>query len=282
MINNLKTKIENFIETKNGMIQMIVLFVTLLLGAMYKLGVASEMAIIIDLLAVIVFEMIVANIKDSILQRKLNRLGVRIETEDGKLFRISDFNLKSMFENTKKDFFVSGLALNRFMDSYKTKLLELLGEDKVVRFLIMDPKKIEDAALLYFGEKSHRAQKEIITRQKQTIMGITNDGKLKDWLEKGRLEFGVQDIVFSTSFIAHDVFCNKSVKREVKASFYQFGCRDPEREPNILINSEDSNDWYNLFLSTIKLHWETSRKIASIEELDNLFHELEEMEKNLS
>lgn len=282
MISNLKKKIEEFIEAKNGMIQVIVLFVSLLIGAMYKLGVASEMAIIIDLLAVIVFEMIIANIKDSILQRKLNRLGVRIETEEGKLFRISDFNLKSLFSNTKKDFFVSGLALNRFMDSYKTKLLNLLGEGKVVRFLIIDPKKIEDAALLYFGEKSHRAQKEIITRQKQTIIGIAHDVELENCLKEGQLEFGVQDIVFSTSFIAHDVFCNKSVKREIKASFYQFGCTDPEKEPNILINSEDSSDWYNLFLRTIKLQWEASRKITSIDELDNLFHELEELEKNLS
>ena len=279
MINNLKKKIEDIIESKNGLIQVVVLFISLVLGVAYKLEFVQELAIIIDLLGVVIVEMIIANVKDSILHRKLNRLGTRIEIEEGKLFRVSDFDLTPMFSKAKKDFFVSGLALNGFVYTYKEQLLGLLRDGKKVRILIMEPEKICDAALLYHGRNDETAVDDIITKQKETLNYIRNDDELKDYLKNGQLKFGLQNIVFSTSFIAYDVFDDKVVKKEVKASFYQYKCTNPESEPNILINSEDSNDWYKFFVKTIREHWKDSRKINNLEELEKLSNELKKNEK---
>lgn len=74
-----KINFEEFFEKYNGLIQVVICLVSLIIGAVFDICQENQLGIIIGLLLLLIGELVSLNIKDSITQRKLNNLGVRLK-----------------------------------------------------------------------------------------------------------------------------------------------------------------------------------------------------------
>ena len=291
---NWKEKAEEIIEQKNGIIQILLFFLLLIFSGLFALGIQSTTAIIIELLGIISLEVITINIKDSIVHRKLNRLGVRIEMEDGALFRVSDFDINPFFSNAHNHVFVSGIALNYFIQTFDNEIVQLLRDGKKLYILIIAPELIEESSKLYYGvekteDKASARVSDIIRKQLMTLNHIKNSDELFSHFERGDIELRIALNMISTSFVAYDVLFNTLgvhkegvLYREIKALFYQYKCTIGRNEPNIIVNSKDNKDWYNFFKDTIEAQWNDSMAIISKVEYEKLIDDLNNISLHFS
>ena len=277
-----KINIEEFFERHNAKIQIMIFMGSLVLGAYFNVVQDNELGIIIGLLLLITGELISLNIKDSITQRKLNNLGVKFETARGGLFRVHDFDLSKFFDSTKSHFFISGMALNAFFEKNKAIIERFLNEGKEIFILIADPNAVGENTKLYHGEnldlKIFRKKANAIYHKQSTTLDCLEEiESLFNFIENGKLKLRVTGSVMSTSFVAYDVFDkevlthNKNkVGKELKASFYQYKCTEPEEEPNIIVDSFYNRDWYLFFKKTIEMQWNDARIIGNRKDFEKL------------
>lgn len=287
-----KKGIEDFIEKRNGIIQLVILLGFIVVGALYGFGLQEELPVMIEILGIIVMELLILNVKDSIMHQKMNRIGVRIEMEDGALFRVADFEIDKFFKNAEKQLFVSGIALNGFFSKFRGKIVEMLSADKEVWVLIADPKTVSENTKLYYGTSSNAQNssaekvRDILAKQRMTLSSIRSDGVLYNKFLNGKLKIKIAQSVFSTSFVAYDLLIRDGIKRtqfrEIKASFYQYKCTESKDEPNILLNSRHNKDWYDFFKNTAQMQWEDAKHITGDIEFEKLYASIEDEEKKYS
>lgn len=278
MIDNIKQMIEDFVEKKNWIIQVIYLFVMIAISIIFRFDKQTTDKIIIELLFTIAAELYIISIKDSIAQKKLNRMDAKQDVDLGRLFRVADFDITPFFNNAKNDIFISGIALNGFFKNCRDNLLAFLEDEKIVRVLISSPYLIEENAKLYFGisDKNaiNKSAKKIIRYQLDTLEFIMND--YNKFINNGRMQVRFSDCVFSTSFVAYDSMLQIGKgRREIKASFYQYGCGVPQKEPNILLRSDDKREWYDFFENTMTRQWNNAERVNTEIELQMLYNKLE-------
>lgn len=281
-----KQKIENFIEQKNGIIQICFFTFLLICSGIFLLGGESYHAIILELLTLISAELLNLNIKDSIAHRKLNRMSIRLEMEAGSIIRMGDFDLNRFFQRTQDHFFVSGIASNFFLQKYENQITQLLDCGKKIYIMLVKQEFIEDCTKLYCGislsdELYKKNKYEIINKQIVSLNCISNPQKIFNYFENGQLQLRMAKNVLSTSFVAYDVFDNSiiaQIKRnehkEIKASFYQYACPDTTSLPNIVVNSKDNENWYKYFSKTIYQQWKDADVIDTKEKLESTINEL--------
>lgn len=288
-----KHKIEDIIESKNGWIQVCFFIAVLILSGVLALGIQSSTAVAIELLTLISFELLNLNIKDSIIHRKLNRMGVRIDMYTGGLFKVGDFNILPFFEKTQSHLFISGITLNFFFQKFQSEIVNLLENGKKLYVIIVSPELISESAKLYYGVHSDKVAKfnegEVYDKQLMTLNAIKNPQTLYKYFENGQLRLRIAKNVFSTSFVAYDIFDNSvidKVKRksykEIKASFYQYECTITRDEPNIIVDSKNNENWYDFFAKTMTEQWKDSEIIDTEEKLTNLINKLVENNPNSS
>ena len=115
--------IENFIETKNRYIQVILLMIAVILGVMYGfVSEESQTVVRYTLILNVFFEIYVLQTKDSIMQNKMNLIAVDVNAQNGGLRFEKEIKIEKYFENANRDFFISGIAPTRFMEKYKTEI----------------------------------------------------------------------------------------------------------------------------------------------------------------
>lgn len=276
-----KHKIEDVIENKNGLIQICFFAALLLLSGILAFGIQSSISIALELLILISMELLNLNIKDSIVHRKLNRMGVRIDMYTGGLFKVGDFDILPFFEKTQDHLFISGITLNFFFQKFQSEIIKLMENGKKLYVIIVSPELISESAKLYYGVKKDKVAKfnegEVYDKQLMTLNCIKNPQTLYKYFENGQIQLRIAKNIFSTSFVAYDVFDNsiiEKVKRkdykEIKASFYQYECTITRDEPNIIVDSKDNENWYDFFAKTMAEQWKDSEIIDTEEKLINL------------
>lgn len=121
----------------------------------------------------------------------------------------------------------------------------------------------------------------------ETINTIKESDILFDFFKKGKIKLRIAKNLFSTSFVAYDVFGkfltvgkDGHVYNEIKATFYQYKCTESKDEPSIIVNSLHNRTWYDFFKNTIKLQWEDSVPIEGVEAFHNLVSKI--AQKNAS
>ena len=280
----LKTK--EIFEKFNGIIQVTIFVASLIIGAVFNIRQENQFGIIIGLLLLLVGEFVSLNIKDGITQRKLNDLGVRFEIFNGALFRVHDFNLTDFFEKTNNQFFVSGMALNGFFEKNKSIIERFLKEGKVIFVLIAGTDSVVENTKLYHGadleeETFAKRVNDIFHKQIITLDYIDQIENIYDYIESGKFKLKVINSAISTSFVAYDIFEKELLVqdksrggKELKASFYQYKCTNPENEPNILVDSVLSHDWYIFFKETIEKQWNDAKPISNKGELEMLYKKI--------
>lgn len=285
----LKLSIEEFFERHNAKIQITIFIVSLVIGAYFNINQENQLGIIIGLLLLVSGELISLNIKDSITQRKLNNMGVKFEIERGALFRVHDFKLETFFDNTKSQFFISGMALNGFFQDNKSIVERFLKEGKEIFVLMIDPDAIDENTRLYHGidldeKKFAKKKNKVLHKQQTTLDYIEEIENIYDYIEKGKFNLKTINSVMSTSFVAYDIFekdillhDKEKMGKELKASFYQYRCTNPKEEPNIIVDSFLSRDWYLLFKNTIQAQWNDAISISNEKEFEHLYEKIENL-----
>ena len=280
--------IQDFFEKYNSKIQIFIFLISLIIGAIFNITQQNELGIIIGLLLLISGELISLSIKDSITQKKLNRLGTKIQILMGDLVRVHDFNLNNFFEKANKQFFISGMALNNFFEKNKTEIIEMLQKGIEIDVLIASPQSTEENVKLYHGINYDEVEflgkhKDLLQKQICTLDYIKRIADISTYISNGKFILKTSDTVFSTSFVAYDIFDKgmfrpqkeKKIKgKEIKASFYQYGCTEPKNEPNIIVDSFYSRDWYFIFKKAIESQWKDANNIKGMDNFDALYQEI--------
>ena len=284
----IKTNIEDFWEKHNAKLQIAICVVSLIIGAYFNVSQDNQLGVIIGLLVLISCEILSLSIKDSISQRKLNNIGERFEEARGALVRVSDFNLSDIFNKTKGEFYISGIALNGFFQNNYSTISSFLEEGKKIDILITSPKAVRENTLLYYGfeddeEKLIENMNAILNKQIATLDYIVKIPDFYKYLESNQFNLRTLSTAFTTSFVAHDIFernvlgIKKKESKELKASFYQYKCIEPQREPNIVVDSFMSRDWYLFFKNTITMQWRDGNSITSKKEFEELHDSMNKM-----
>lgn len=287
-MDDFKTSIEDFYESYNGPIQMILLMVTVIAVGLFGVAYNKIEGLIISLLSLACAELLSLSLKDSIQQRKLNRILRRDEIIDGKLFRVADFELKHFFDSTQEVFFVSGIALNWFFSTYNNEIESLLKEGKKVCVMLCHYKNFTEQAKLYFGGKSDKgkeARSVIAGLQHYAIKKIASIENINKYIKEDKFELRLSNTTFSTSFVAYDIWNMKNddplilkVNSEIKVSFYLYAIdKASKKNPNILVDNKNGREWYKLFRESLYNQWIAAKKIQSLDELKKIDEEVRKL-----
>ena len=286
----LKHNIETFFEEHNAILQIIICVLTLIISSTSGILLKNSSAVIITLLTAISVEVVLSGIKDSALHRKVGRLVIEKDVKEGRMIKVSDYEINPLFEDTRNGLFVSGIALNGFFGKYKNDVINLLKKNKKIYVLIVSPDVVEMQAKIYHGATNDETELKskcnaIIHKQAtalEYLKEIDNEG---NYIKKKSLIIKTINIPATTSFVAHDVIdCVDSIihSQRIKASFYQYRCTDPEREPNVIIDSSENKIWFDLLKATINRQWEDGKLVHDSNELKKLIMEVNSKIDNVS
>lgn len=285
---DLKTSIEDVYEAYNGVIQIILVLAAVIATSLYGVAYAKGEGIIITLLSLICAELLSLSLKDSIQQRKLNRIEEIVKIKAGKLLRVGEAKIGKFFRRTKSVFFVSGITLNWFFNTYTDKIVRLLEEGKEVCVMFCHYKNFSDQGKLYFGVRKNVKQgnvSKIAGLQHCALNKIVNIENIENYIKEGKLEIRFSDTTFSTSFVAYDIWTTNNrdqstskTKSEIKISFYLYDLENAtKKNPNVLVNNKNETGWYELFHKSLLKQWEDAKRIESLDELNSIQQEVKKL-----
>ncbi|MCM1118742.1 MAG: hypothetical protein NC543_05200 [bacterium] len=280
--------IENFIETKNRYIQVILLLIAIISGVIYGLVPANVQTVVRYTLIINIFmEIYVLQAKDSIMQNKLNLIAVDVNTQNGGLRFEKDIKIDNYFENAKKDFFISGIAPSRFIQKYQPELEKLLiNNNKIIIYILISSlESVPENCAEYYGTKDNKShQYDLLSKLNVVINSIQNSEVLKNAFKEKRLLLATSNIVFTTSFVAYNIFNFKSYHSKIKITFYQQGEHLAGKLPSSNLDSDKNiRDMYPYFQNIISNQWKVAHQIEEVGELEtfskNLLCQLEQCKK---
>jgi len=280
----LKRNIETFFERHNAKIQ-IVICVVALISSVFGFTKEDISNVIVTLLTTISIEVVLSSIKDSSMHRKINELLADKDEKEGRIFRVSDFDLGTIFRATRADFFISGIALNGFFAKHRMDVINLLKAGKRIKILMVSPNLIEMQAQIYHGKTTEpkiltTKCNKIYHKQAEALEYLIDIAKTDniDYIKSKKLVVKTLSVPATTSFVAHDIFSSTANRwlfsQKIKASFYQYRCEDVVSEPNILIDSHMNKEWFRLFRKTIEMQWDDGIAVDSVEQLKDLLKEI--------
>lgn len=289
-----KKRIENLIEKHNGKIQIIFLFASIVIGIIAGINESFMSNSMVILLGIVIVELIINNTKNSILQRKVKGLFKERKDKKDYIFTIGEIDITNFFNKAQSQFFVSGITIGTFFSIYRSEIVKLLEQGKELNILFSAPEVIEEMAKLYWGsEKDEKKFKDriygMLSEQYSILTQICSIDNVVKYLENEKLQLRNLAVVFPSSFVAYDLNLNNSrgVKgkehtKEIKVSFYQYKCqKNMEKVPNIIVNSDKSEYWYNLFKDRIQYLWQDANEIKSMTDIEKIKSGLEEQIRNL-
>ncbi|MBD5542722.1 MAG: hypothetical protein HDR01_00395 [Lachnospiraceae bacterium] len=276
--------IENFVEKRNRYIQIILLLFAVASGAAYELVPEQMQAAVRYTLVLNIFmELYVLQTKDSIMQKKMNWLSVDVTAQNGGLrfedeIDIDDYNF---FENAKRDFVLTGIAPNRFMEKYRAKLEMLLknnGNFKVY-ILISSLDAVSENCAEYYGSRTDNDDNsyryDLLSKLNMVVHTIRTNEIFRNAFKEKRLLLATSDFVFTTSFVAYDLFDDITSFSNIKVTFYQQGEHNPGELPSVILDSEKNiRDMYPYFRKIIANQWDAAKEIDGSEKLKSLSNEI--------
>lgn len=277
--------IEKVIERYNAYIQAILLIITFIVGRNKIGNNEQDMTIIIELLSLLLMEIFILHIKDSISQRKLNDMGLHISKTHGIINPGKNIKVEEFFEDINECLFVSGIAINLFVLNYKNKIIELLNRRNQVYLMFTSPEEVIENAKMYYGYDNDTSQEkkieDILLKIQMTLSTVYNSDALLKAYREGRLKIALTNTVAPTTFVAYDIGLSKKIKQNkgvIKASFYQYKQQDASELPCILIDSKtDAEHWYPYFRKIIDEQWKEGRLIEKENELQELISQINDM-----
>lgn len=274
--------IEIFIEKKNRYIQVILLLVAVCLGVAYGL-VPEELqsAVRYTLVINIFMELYILQTKDSIMQKKMNWLSVDINAQNGGLRFEDEIEIKEFFKNLKSDFFLSGIAPSRFIETFQTELERLFqnNNDITVHILISSLAAVPENCAEYYGSRTDEDvnlhKKDLLTKLYLVVNAITTNKIFRKAFEEKRLLLATSDFVFTTSCVAYDIFTKIPSYSNIKVTFYQQGEHQLGHLPSIMLdNVKYARDMYPYFQNNLNEQWEAANHIKDKSELEILSEEI--------
>lgn len=292
--------IESFVEKYNGVIQILLLALVILVNCLIaKLGQSqvdqkntfSLFEIIIVLIIAITLELILLHIKDSSAQRKINGIGevVRELAKREDMWR-EETDLGPFFDVTKQDFFISGIINDKLIMKYLYRIKELLDKGVKVKILIESFEELEEAAKFLYGQDYNKETSLNLVRSRlnNTLVYLQSLDKLEEYFSNGLLEIGLSNAPFvNPSIIAYDYIRGNafeerrtelSVAPEMSVRFYMQGVDGPtsklKTHPTLLINSNIMAKQYDDFVNVIGNIWNCSERIKTKDDFDNFKHKV--------
>lgn len=270
--------IESFIEKKNRYIQIALLLFAITAGVAYGIVPENWQVVILYTLVINVFmELYVLQTKDSILQKKMNWLSVDVTTQNGGLRFEEEIKIDGFFENAKKDFFISGIAPNRFIQKYQAKLEMLLKNNKNIKIyiLVSSLNAVPENCAEYYGLRSDKDdnanRNDLLSKLQVVIHAIITSEVLMKAFEEERLLLATSDFVFTISCVAYDLFSPSLSHSNMKITFYQQGEHHAGKLPCILLDSDKNfRDMYPYFRAIIKNQWDGANCIKGKDNLKSL------------
>lgn len=262
--------IEEFIENHNGKIQIVLYFlaavVVLLLGLKVDLPALSVM-----LIGLIAIELIVSEIKNSSLHRKVNDIGRIIRNKESTA-TVKEQDLTDFFNLASKEIFLSGISLSHIIDDYGQMIQKKLETGVKLKIMLLDPDSVNDnVKYLYRNKSDNDDEEEIKSRIKTTIKHITKIRAFEDYLEKGTIEIkyasGILPIsVLMYDFSEQDIAKDYSKSKNLYVRTYLFGVdafSDCDLfNPTIVVNSNTSYDAYYAYVKSSEDRWNTATSLS--------------------
>ena len=253
------------LERYNGFIQAFLFLFVLLYDGIYKgvLNNAEETSLLIDIVGVLLIEVFILNIKDSIAQRKLNELKVSTST----LTQLVPFDphlmddFPALVKMATQNVFISGIICTNVLEFYESIIEELLDQGLNVRLLISSEKCIDYNAKQYFGfyesnRNSDEQIKEAKSKLNTTLRSLQKYDKLKYYYSQKRFEIRCSDSLISVGFVGIDNFSKRAeLNRAIKVTHYIFGCTNTPNCPRELISSLSNKHWFDYYNDFIKEQW---------------------------
>lgn len=124
------------------------------------------------------------------------------------------------------------------------------------------------------------------------VRSILGDNDLRRAFIEERICIRTTNVVFTTSFVAHDLFSRHaengkkdetespvySINKpfsQIKATFYQYGESNTETQPSICNNSDkNARDMFPYFGRLIFRQWDSATEIKGVEEVEKFLHDL--------
>ena len=128
----------------------------------------------------------------------------------------------------------------------------------------------------YYGTKNNKMhQYDLLSKLSIVINSIETSEILKDAFVEKRLLLATSNIVFTTSFVAYDVFNYNSYHSKIKTTFYQQGEHQVGKLPCAVIDSDKNiRDMYPYFQNIISNQWKAAKLVNDETELHNFSNEL--------
>lgn len=264
-MNNVKEKVETWVEKGSSAIQVCFLLMTMFLGILViGLEWQETEIVIVELLTLISLENAVIHIKDSIGQRKLNTLMENgLPVNFSPLGDYSGFN--SLIKRAKKDFYISGITLQHLW-AHIDQLLNLLDNGVNIKMLISDETNAIENAKVFYGLE--RQNNNVINQYKESFVSqinisygeIRHNDKLMEYIKSGKFEIRKTKTVMTTSFVGIDIFSKKP--KMLKATFYQYKCNNTKFCPYTVLTEQNRKDnyWFNKMVEYLKMQWKDAEQ----------------------
>lgn len=281
MINKWEKIVEKIVEKYNGYIQAVFLILTLILGIVInKLEYCEVQLIIIDLTVLISLDMIVLNIKNSILQNKLESLVNYNKKQNKNLKCLLKYNKQMcntvlinigegynefplLLQSVNNDLFISGMACNGVWN-HTSKIEELLKNGYYIRILISSEKAIENNVRIYYGLSSDKEMKDYFDDLHAKICITLNALKTNQIIKSNynkNFEVRRTDIPFTTAYVGINIYGNSDSKKQLKITQYVPG-HEKDCQPNIILDSNNNNDLYEYHVETLKKIWDNATPVS--------------------
>lgn len=191
------------------------------------------------------------------------------------------------------------------MQNFKTQFKKLLTKNKKfeIRILFSGLEALDQNCEAYYGAGSGiKWQEDATDKLRIIVRSILGDNDLRSAFIEERICIRTTNVVFTTSFVAHDLFSRRaengkkneaerpvySINKpfsQIKATFYQYGESNTETQPSICYNSDkNARDMFPYFGRLIFRQWDSATEIKGVEELEkfshNLSKKLAELEQN--
>lgn len=297
--------VESFVEKHNGVIQILLLALVIVINCIIttkglnssdQIDIIYLFEIIITLIIGITLELILLQVKDSSLQRKINGIGevVRGLAKREDAWR-EETDLEPFFNSTRQEFFVSGIIIDKLIIRYLFRIKELMDRGIKVKILIESPDELEEAAKFLYGQDYKKETSWIVrTRLSNTLIYLQSLDELEKYFAQGFLEIGLSNAPFvNPSIIAYDYTKGNTFETrrtelssapEMSVRFYMQGVDGPtsklKTHPTLLINSNIMAKQYDDFVKVIENTWSSSEHIKTKNDFDKLKDEVLSQLKN--
>ena len=258
-----KKKCEFIIENYNGYLQALaiiaILYVSYFGAYLQK---TDREQLIVEILSIMLYEILILSIKDSITQNKLNKLLV-ITNSINQLVPTSakaGQNFEELIMSTTHDLYISGIACNNVW-LYMSRIIELLDRGCHIKLLISNEEMISQNAKFYFGLEDDKdntfeiAVSDVKNKIDVTLNYFKLNEKIKHYYCLNKFEIRRSSQPFTLAFIGIDLETNRTDK-VLKITHYTYGCKDTLGCPSYILTLPEHEHWFNYYLELIKGQWE--------------------------